>query len=161
MHSTEHMWHPESSLWESVLSFHYPGPKDRSQVHQAWWQVPLLVKPHAHLCTFKFFKAHFQTMALKHFNLPSSPPSTRGSRKEQITGEVDLFKSGSLEQIPSVLSGNQQFQFTGQQPQINPLANISWVYQQSRSVSQDSSLRSPDKWNSTMQSVRQPIQACL
>jgi hypothetical protein len=24
-------------------------------------------------------------------------------------GEVDLFKSGSLEQIPSALSGNQQF----------------------------------------------------
>ena len=47
-------------------------------------------------------------MVLKCFNLPSSPPPTRGSRKEDI-GEVDLFRNGSLEQILSALSGNQQF----------------------------------------------------
>jgi hypothetical protein len=49
---------------------------------------------------------------LKYFNLPSSPPPTRGSRKERSIGQRrvwDLFRNSSLELIQSVLSGYQQF----------------------------------------------------
>jgi hypothetical protein len=46
-------------------------------------------------------------MVLKCFNLASSLPLPRGSGKERIQGEVDLFRNGSLEQI-SFVSGNQQ-----------------------------------------------------
>jgi hypothetical protein len=35
-------------------------------------------------------------MIIKHFNLPFSPPPTKGSGKERI-GEVDMFRTGSLE----------------------------------------------------------------
>ena len=31
-------------------------------------------------------------MVLKHFNLPDNTPPTRGSGKERIIGEVDLFR---------------------------------------------------------------------
>ena len=50
-------------------------------------------------------------MVLKHSNLPPSPPPTSGSRKERLLEYrgMDLFRNGSLEQIPSALSGNQQF----------------------------------------------------
>jgi hypothetical protein len=34
-----------------------------------------------------FFKRLFLIMVLKHFNLPSSPPPTKGSRKERIWGK--------------------------------------------------------------------------
>jgi hypothetical protein len=44
---------------------------------------------------------------LKHFHLPSIPPSNTGSGKRKDMGEVDFFRKGSLEQILSVLSGNQ------------------------------------------------------
>lgn len=70
----------------------------------------------------------FLMMVRKRFNPPSSPPSTRGSRKEGLLGyggKVDLFRNGSLEQTPSVLSGNQHWW-------LDPLANTS--YQQCSSV---------------------------
>jgi hypothetical protein len=57
-----------------------------------------------------FFSKPTLMIVLKCFNLPLNPPPTRGSTKERIRGrEVDLFRNGSLEQILSVLSGNQQF----------------------------------------------------
>jgi len=43
-------------------------------------------------------------MVLKCFNLPFSPSHTRGSGKERIRGSGPVEK-GSLEQLPSVLSG--------------------------------------------------------
>lgn len=44
-------------------------------------------------------------MTLKSFNLPASPPPTRGSRKEKIQGKWTCL----VMQLPSVLSGNRQF----------------------------------------------------
>lgn len=44
---------------------------------------------------FKFFKPYFLMIVLKHFNLPCSPPTTRGSGKERAQGwgeEVDQFR---------------------------------------------------------------------
>lgn len=52
----------------------------------------------------------FLMMVCKCFNPASSPPPTRGRGKEGLLGygwKVDLFRNGSLEQTPSVLSGNQ------------------------------------------------------
>lgn len=45
-----------------------------------------------------------------HYILPSSLSPTSGSRKGYWdTGEVDLFRNGSLEQTPSASLGNQWF----------------------------------------------------
>jgi hypothetical protein len=41
------------------------------------------------------------------FNLPFSPPPTRGSGEEKIWGKWPIYK-GSLEQFLSVLSGRWQ-----------------------------------------------------
>ena len=42
---------------------------------------------------FNFFQILFLMVVLKHFNLPCSPPPTRGSRKERMgEGEVDQFR---------------------------------------------------------------------
>jgi hypothetical protein len=50
-------------------------------------------------------------------------------------GGVHLFRNFFfLEHIPSVLSGNQQFRSQDQQWQLDPLANISRIHQQSSSV---------------------------
>jgi hypothetical protein len=48
-------------------------------------------------------------MVLKYINLPFSPPSITGSEKKKDMGEMDLFKNGSLEQLPSLLYGKWQF----------------------------------------------------
>lgn len=42
-------------------------------------------------CNFNIFKPYFVMMILKRFNLPCSPPPTRGNGKEDM-GEVDLFR---------------------------------------------------------------------
>jgi len=56
-------------------------------------------------CNFNFFQTLFIMLVLKYFNLPCSPPPTRGSGKERIRGKWTCLES-SLEQLPSVLSGN-------------------------------------------------------
>ena len=64
--------------------------------------------PYSGDCNFHFFQTLFLMMVLKCFNLPCNPPPTRGSGKERIRRSGPVWK-GSLEQLPSVLSGNLQF----------------------------------------------------
>jgi len=86
-------------------------------------------------CNLDFFQALFLMMFLKCFSLPCSPPPTRGSGKERIRVAVHPFRNGSLEQLPSVLSGNWQFSSqVSRRQQHDPLANTSQKHQQSSSV---------------------------
>ena len=66
-------------------------------------------------------------------------------------GRVDLYRNGSLEQILSVLSGNQQF--SSQVSSGNSIHSKILHRYTSNLVqqSQDRSLWSPDKWSSAMQ----------
>jgi hypothetical protein len=61
-----------------------------------WWSSRLL-----ETCNFNFFQTLFLMMVLKCFNLPSSPPPTRGSGKERIQGkwtclEMILWRNSCL-----------------------------------------------------------------
>jgi len=75
-------------------------------------------------------------MFLKHFYLPCSPPPTRGSgkiKKKKIQGKwtyLERFFGATAICVIWKLA----VQFTGQQQQLDLLANISWIYQQSSSV---------------------------
>jgi hypothetical protein len=81
-------------------------------------------------CNFIFFQVIFLMMVLKHFNLPSNSPPTRCSEKERIQG-LERF----LKQLPSVLSGSQQFNSqVSRWQQLDPLANTLWMHQQFSAV---------------------------
>jgi hypothetical protein len=70
---------------------------------------------------------------LKHFNLPCSPPSTRGNGKERSGGgEEWAYLERFFGATPVCVVWKSTVQFTGQQ--LDPLANISWINQQSSSV---------------------------
>lgn len=59
-------------------------------------------------------------VVFKYCNLPFSPPPTRGRGKED-GGGVDLVRNGSLEQVPSVQSGDWQFR-----PQVGSGSSTYW-----------------------------------
>jgi len=63
---------------------------------------------------------------LKHFNLPFSPPPTRGSGRERIREKRTYLKM--------VVAWKSAVQFTGQQQQLDPLTNTSQIIHQSSSV---------------------------
>jgi hypothetical protein len=64
---------------------------------------------HSLECRLKFFWNLILITVLKCFNLPSSPPPTRGSGKERLLGHRGSGPVYSLEQILSALSGKKQF----------------------------------------------------
>ena len=66
---------------------------------------------------------------LKHCNLPFSPPPTRGSGREKIQEKWTCLEKIFWKQLPSLLSGNQQFS-----SQLDPFANTSQIYQKPCSV---------------------------
>jgi hypothetical protein len=69
-------------------------------------------------------------MVLKHFNLPSSLPPTRGSGKERTQGLwicLERFFGAN----PICIARKTAIQFTGQQQQLDSLANTSQIHQQS------------------------------
>jgi hypothetical protein len=71
-------------------------------------------------------------MVLKHFNLPFSPPPTRGSGKERIQG---MGEWNCLERFfgatPICVVWKSIVQFTGQQTQLHLFPNTSQIYRQS------------------------------
>jgi hypothetical protein len=76
-------------------------------------------------------------MVFKHFNLLCGLPLTRGNGKKRTWGkdDVDPFRKVFLEQLPSVLSRNQQFSSqVSRQQQLDPLAKASQIRQQSISI---------------------------
>jgi hypothetical protein len=67
-------------------------------------------------------------VVLKHFNFPASPPlPNKGMKKERIQGKWTCLER-FFEATPVCV------QFTGQQWQLDPLANTSWIHQQSSLV---------------------------
>ena len=105
------------------------------------------------MCNFNFFQTLFLMMVLKCFNLPDSLPSTKGSGKERIQGwgRSEPVQKGSLEQVPSVLSRNQQFTSqVSRQQQHDPLANTSQIHQHSSSVELGQQLQ----WQDLAETVR-------
>jgi hypothetical protein len=76
-------------------------------------------------------------VVLKHFNLPASPPPTRGSGKERI--QCSRWRDGLVEKwffgvTPVCIVRGSSVQFPGLQWHLDPLANISRVHQQSNFV---------------------------
>jgi hypothetical protein len=73
-------------------------------------------------------------MVLKCFNLPSSPPPTRGSRKERILGKWTCLER-FFGATPTCVVWKFSVQFTGyRQRKLDSLTNTSQMYQQSSSV---------------------------
>jgi hypothetical protein len=75
------------------------------------------------VCNFNFFQSLLLMMVLRCFNLPSIPPPTRGRKKESKVEkwtclEIVLWNKSHLVRKSAV-------QFTGQQGQLDPLANTS------------------------------------
>jgi hypothetical protein len=75
-------------------------------------------------------------MALKCFKLPYNPSSIRGGGKERMWGGgSEPVQKDSLEQLPSVLSGNRQWSLqVSSEQQLYPLTNTSQIHQQPSSV---------------------------
>jgi hypothetical protein len=69
-------------------------------------------------------------IVLKCFNLPFTPPLTRGSGKERIRGKWTCLER-FFGATPVCVVWKLAFQFIGQQQQLDPLANILEIHQQS------------------------------
>jgi hypothetical protein len=72
-------------------------------------------------------------MVLQCFNLPFSPPPTRGSGKERIWKQW-VYLERFFGTTPVCVVWKPEVQFTGQQQQLNPLENTSQIHQHSVSV---------------------------
>jgi hypothetical protein len=84
---------------------------------------PLSVQYEPH-CIFNFFQNLFLMMVLKCFHLPFSPPPTRGSGEERIWGKWTCLER-FFRAIPVCIVWKSEVQFTGQQQQLDPLADPS------------------------------------
>ena len=69
-------------------------------------------------------------VVLKLFSLPFNPPPTRGSGKERIQGKWTCLER-FFGATPVCVVWKSAVQFTGQQQQLDPFANTSWIHQQS------------------------------
>jgi hypothetical protein len=69
-------------------------------------------------------------MVLKHVKNPLSSPASRGNGKERIWGSTPILESFFGATLVCVV-WKSAVQFTGQQWQLDPLTNTSWIYQQS------------------------------
>jgi hypothetical protein len=66
-------------------------------------------------------------MVFKHFNLPWSPPTTKGSGKERIQGKWTCLER-FFGATPFCVVWKTAVQFTGRQQQLDPLANTSQIH---------------------------------
>ena len=85
-------------------------------------------------CNFNFFQILFLIMVFNCFDLHFNLLPEVVEKKRRGLGSCPVQK-GSLEQLPSMLSGNQQFSSqVSRQWQFDPLSNTSWIHQQFNSV---------------------------
>lgn len=70
----------------SVLSFHYVGLGDQTQVHQAWQQVPLLCEPCHWPQVIPYTIISFYTPTIFHalLSVPVGPIQTHYSTEDQM-----------------------------------------------------------------------------
>lgn len=115
------VWRSEHNFSELVFFFRV-GPGDQTQAVQLGGK---LLYPLSHLAspTLEFSKS-ILIRVFTHFNLPSSSPATRGSKKEKVNRakpDVDLFRNSSLGNYNFHCQDISSSVHMNQQQQLNPL----------------------------------------